>query len=122
MFTSRVTKVSIYKRDCTQNENRKKRRILHCNGEIHELNFGFQLFWIPFVKSAMVGTKKCSMILQKHKDNKILPKMEMEINSKRNVTNQPPLKILLQRLLQSLTGTAKHKCCGYLCDCSKAFV
>lgn len=43
----------------------EKRRILHCNGEIHEFNFGFQLFWIPFLKSAMVGTKKCSMILQK---------------------------------------------------------
>lgn len=53
---------------------------------------------------------------------KYYPKMAMEINSKRNVINQSPLKISLPRLLQSLTGTAKHKCCRYLCDCSKAFV
>lgn len=48
--------------------------------------------WIPFLKSAMVGTKKCSMILQSTKKIQY-SQMAMEINSKRNVINQPLIKI-----------------------------
>lgn len=72
--------MSIYKKDCTI-QKEKKTEDFTLQQKKMRIKLWVETGWIPFFKSAMAGTKKCSMILQSTRTIKYF-QMAMEINCK----------------------------------------